>query len=68
VSSIGNFAFSECTSLTTITSLRANAPSLGTNPFNNVAATKIIVPAGATASYVAAGAAGKYGGLIIEET
>ena len=67
VTSIGAFAFANCSALSTIISLAVDAPTVITNSFNNVAATAITVPAGATASYVAAGTDGKYGGLIIAE-
>tara|TARA_R110001592_G_scaffold131527_2_gene345548 strand:+ start:235 stop:441 length:207 start_codon:yes stop_codon:yes gene_type:complete len=67
MTSIGNFAFGNCTALSTITSLAQSAPSVQPFSFSNVSATTITVPAGATASYVAAGTDGKYGGLIIAE-
>ena len=67
VTLIGSRAFYDCTALSTIISLATDAPSVVTNSFSNVSASTITVPAGATASYVAAGTNGKYGGLTIAE-
>ena len=67
ISSIENYAFANANSLTTVISLATAAPTLGTLPFYQVPATTITVPKGSTASYVTAGADGKYGGLEIVE-
>ena len=67
VTSIGSSAFLDCTSLVTIVSLAQSAPSVGTNSFNNVAATAITVPKGATQSYKDEGNGTTYGGLQIVE-
>tara|TARA_R110002153_G_scaffold27815_1_gene85879 strand:+ start:18505 stop:19338 length:834 start_codon:yes stop_codon:yes gene_type:complete len=67
VTTISSNAFNGCTSLATITSLATDAPSVVTNSFNNVAATTITVPVGATVSYQTAGDGTTYGGLIIAE-
>jgi len=68
VTSIGDGAFRDCTSLTTVTSLAADAPSLGDQVFDNTNLTEIIVPVGATLSYETAGNGTTYGNLIITET
>ena len=68
VTSMGDNIFGQCTSLSSVTSLATVAPSLGVNAFAAVPATQIIVPVGATASYVAeGGGGGLYGGLAIVE-
>ena len=59
VTSIGNDAFNGSSSLATINCLATTAPTLGSNVFNNVAATDIHVPVGAT------GYGTTYGGLTV---
>ena len=59
VTSIGGYAFYGCNGLTSIQCLAVNAPALGSQAFDNVAATEIHVPAGAV-SYGTT-----YGGLTV---
>ena len=59
VTSIGDGAFYSCSSLATINCLATTAPTLGSSVFNNVSATQIHVPAGAT------GYGSTYGGLTV---
>jgi|14_taG_2_1085336.scaffolds.fasta_scaffold57351_2 hypothetical protein len=59
VTSIGSSAFFNCLSLATINCIATTAPTLGSNAFNNVSATDIHVPAGAT------GYGTTYGGLTV---
>ena len=59
VTSIGDFAFGGCTSLNTINCMATSAPTLGSDPFNNVGATQINVPTSAT------GYGTTYGGLTV---
>ena len=55
VQEIGNQAFQNCLILATINSFPTSAPSLGSNVFNNTAASSINIPIGASASYQAEG-------------
>lgn len=59
VTTIGNYAFGGALSLATINCLATTAPTLGSNAFNNVVATQIHVPVGAT------GYGTTYGGLTV---
>ena len=59
VTSIGDGAFNGSSILATINCLATTAPTLGSNVFNNVAATDIHVPVGAT------GYGTTYGGLTV---
>jgi len=59
VTSIGGYAFWQCTSLATINCLATTPPTLGTDVFDGVLAADIHVPAGAT------GYGTTYGGLTV---
>ena len=65
IASVESYAFRNCNSLGTITSEALTAPTLGSNAFENIPATKIAIPIGAKQSYLEAGDGTSYGGLAI---
>ena len=65
ITSVESYAFLNCNSLDTITSEAITAPTLGSNAFENIPATKIAIPIGAKQSYLEAGDGTSYGGLAI---
>jgi len=59
VTTIGSYAFDSASSLATVNCLATTAPTLGSDVFNNISATEIHVPVGAT------GYTATYGGLTV---